>query len=143
MFQDLSGRRRLPKSKTTNATTKQGLYQQTYYPQQDNDSTADGQGSNNGFSQSASSDSFWGDLGLPQSDIPSSQPARGKSDGPARAKTSSFQELITAGEQKANQLSRRLSEQTETTTKSGYSVDTSSFARDKPASRTSSAKMSA
>lgn len=141
-FQDSSGRRRLPKSKTTNTATKQGLYQQTYYTQPDNDTPADSlsQGSNNGFSQSSGSGSFWSDLGLPQSDVPSSKPARGKSEGPARGKSSSFQELLTAGEQKASQLSRRLSEQTETAADGGYSVDTSSIARDKPAPRTAATK---
>ena len=112
-----------------------------YYPQQDTDNTKDIQGSNNGFSHSSGPSNFWsGDLGLPQSDISSSKPAQVKPDAPAPTKTSSFQDLLNAGEQKASQLSRRLSEKSESSTDNRYSVNISSIAKDKPTSRSSSTR---
>ncbi|KAL8560389.1 hypothetical protein ACOMHN_006120 [Nucella lapillus] len=142
---DSASRRRVPKPKTSTLNTKAGLYQQSSYSQQDSDTTRDFQNSSNGLGSSSSSGSFWGDLGgLPQGDVsstrpaPSSRPASSKADASAMPKTSSFQELLSAGEQKASQLSRRLSEKSETSNDSGYSVNTSSIAGDKPVPRTTS-----
>ncbi|XP_076439411.1 putative ubiquitin carboxyl-terminal hydrolase MINDY-4 [Babylonia areolata] len=131
---DSASRRRVPKSKTTAFNTKQaGLY-----PQRDSEPARDFQSGSNGLGNSSSSDSFWGDLGLPQGDVSSTKPVssvKPASSKPDTPKTSSFQELLSAGEQKASQLSRRLSEKSETSSDSGYSVNTSSFGVEKTSSR--------
>ncbi|KAK7110213.1 probable ubiquitin carboxyl-terminal hydrolase MINDY-4 isoform X2 [Littorina saxatilis] len=140
---DDASRRRLPKSKTTNATSKPGLYQQTYYPQQDADAAPDYPGSNNGFGQSTGSGSFWGELGLPQSNVPTSKPSAvtvNKPEAPAPKAKASFQELLNAGEEKASKLSRRLSagkseSESPTDTSYKYNIHMSSMAREKPAPR--------
>ncbi|KAK7488708.1 hypothetical protein BaRGS_00020005 [Batillaria attramentaria] len=139
--EESAGRRRLNKPKNTGLNNKPGLYQQTYYPQADNDSFADTPEGNfdNGFGQQPAAGNLWNSFGLPQGDVPTSEGReKPKAPVPAKAKSSTFQELLSAGEEKANKLSRRLSGgisvQPEPSDP-GYSVNMSSFAQEKPAPR--------
>ena len=76
---------------------------------------------------------------MPQTNVATSKPAPKPE---PKIKTASFQELINAGEEKANQLSKKINEKTSASSDSGYSsysVDMSSIARDKPVNRSSNA----
>lgn len=98
------------------------------------------------ISPSLSSTKFWDQIGFPQPDIPTASSSfsvvKEEHSMPSRSKSSSFQELLNASEEKANQFSRRLSNmnnECEISDKS-YNAKTSSFAKERPFSQTSTSK---
>ena len=76
------------------------MYQQTYNHQNTEPSATSYLGNSSELSSSSSS-SLWGDLGLPQQNVPEPKPVATKQETSVNKSKTSFQELLNAGEEKA------------------------------------------
>ncbi|PVD30074.1 hypothetical protein C0Q70_09335 [Pomacea canaliculata] len=135
------------KSKPNNNNNKIAKNQQTMrHSEADFDTDLSQTNGEESISPSLSSTKFWDQIGFPQPDIPTASSScsvvKEEHSMPSRSKSSSFQELLNASEEKANQFSRRLSNmnnECEISDKS-YNAKTSSFAKERPFSQTSTSK---